>query len=1018
MKKFAVVGCTFLFSLVFLMLLIPSNAAIICVKTDGSDSNNGLTWDTSKKTVKAALASAVSGDEIWVAQGTYVEWAITMKAGVSLYGGFAGSETLRDQRDSTTNITVLDGNHKDNVIVAKDGITLTTVIDGFTIRNGSSGSTQGGIYCLNGSPTISHNIITDNGRAGGLAQSAIYVLFASPKITDNSLVDNAGYGILGGYANSLIANNTICRNDSYDSTTAGFNGGGIYLTEGNCTIQDNVVSNNRGPKSSGGIYANGTISGNVVSDNMDCGIHATGTISNNLVEGNRREGIWGGGTISGNTIRGNGGIGIRGGSLIAGNYIAANAQGITDGVNIINNTIICNATSGLDLHTSSLQVANNIIASNGQGLAHTINFYFKSNCVYGNSNSNYYSQDMTGTDGNISVDPKFSSLAHGHLQPGSLCIGGGDTTVIQPGWLDIDGQPRIASDGKVDIGSDQSDGRQWAINPIIVRVSSDGDDNNDGSSWVLAKKTVQAALDAARIDGGEVWVKAGTYNQLVNLRPFVYLYGGFDGSEVDRSSRNWKANVTVLDGDQKGSVVTSRGGYYVNGIDGFTITDGSGIVGANFSGKNLICGGGVYCDSSAVVISNNVITKNTVKPITTFVAAGAGVFCYAVPAAIVNNMITDNIAEGTGSLGGGIYGADVSSYAQPLIYGIKSNTIVGNSASRGGGICLDMSVNSLSNNIVASNSSGIDYISVSKQTYFRQNNCVYGNRDYNYRLVGQDLTGKDGNISVDPKLTSDYHLTSSSPCIDAGLGEISNLSLFDCDFEGRVFGKSVDIGADEFWSGTLSLVDIKKATDNAVVTGSGAYVTAKFSDFFYVEAPDRASGMMIDFVGCSAPNNANVFITGRIKTNSEGERYIDATNVAWDTNDTVEIGPLAINNISVGGGKSGFQEAVNGWKPVKTPAGSYERRLVARTGLNNTGLYVRVFGTITQIDPDGNYFYIDDGSRLEDGTMTGNTTNRGVRVAGDGRNHPSGQFIVVTGISSCFKASDGLLRPLIRPSIN
>ncbi len=38
--------------------------------------------------------------EIWVAAATYVQ-PITLKSGVALYGGFAGTETAREQRNRT-----------------------------------------------------------------------------------------------------------------------------------------------------------------------------------------------------------------------------------------------------------------------------------------------------------------------------------------------------------------------------------------------------------------------------------------------------------------------------------------------------------------------------------------------------------------------------------------------------------------------------------------------------------------------------------------------------------------------------------------------------------------------------------------------------------------------------------------------------------------------------------------------------------------------------------------------------
>ena len=65
-------------------------AGTIYVSRVGNDANDGFSWATAKLTVQAGLNAAVSGDQLWVAAGIYVE-RITLKAGVALYGGFAGS---------------------------------------------------------------------------------------------------------------------------------------------------------------------------------------------------------------------------------------------------------------------------------------------------------------------------------------------------------------------------------------------------------------------------------------------------------------------------------------------------------------------------------------------------------------------------------------------------------------------------------------------------------------------------------------------------------------------------------------------------------------------------------------------------------------------------------------------------------------------------------------------------------------------------------------------------------------
>lgn len=51
--------------------------------------HDGTTWDTAFITVKAGTDVAVSGDEVWVAKGTYIE-RITLKDAVALYAVLSG----------------------------------------------------------------------------------------------------------------------------------------------------------------------------------------------------------------------------------------------------------------------------------------------------------------------------------------------------------------------------------------------------------------------------------------------------------------------------------------------------------------------------------------------------------------------------------------------------------------------------------------------------------------------------------------------------------------------------------------------------------------------------------------------------------------------------------------------------------------------------------------------------------------------------------------------------------------
>ena len=79
---------------------------MIYVDKDATGSDNGTSWTNAYVDLQDALAAATNGDEIWVAQGVYKpttttdrDIAFVIPDGVSLYGGFSGSEGCKLSRE-------------------------------------------------------------------------------------------------------------------------------------------------------------------------------------------------------------------------------------------------------------------------------------------------------------------------------------------------------------------------------------------------------------------------------------------------------------------------------------------------------------------------------------------------------------------------------------------------------------------------------------------------------------------------------------------------------------------------------------------------------------------------------------------------------------------------------------------------------------------------------------------------------------------------------------------------------
>ncbi len=92
MKRSGRSGWMGVLCLLLLGMSSPLCAKVVYVSPQGDDLRDGLSWATAKRTVTAALRAALPGDQIWVRYGVYYE-RITLQNGVSLYGGFRGTES-------------------------------------------------------------------------------------------------------------------------------------------------------------------------------------------------------------------------------------------------------------------------------------------------------------------------------------------------------------------------------------------------------------------------------------------------------------------------------------------------------------------------------------------------------------------------------------------------------------------------------------------------------------------------------------------------------------------------------------------------------------------------------------------------------------------------------------------------------------------------------------------------------------------------------------------------------------
>jgi predicted outer membrane repeat protein len=231
---------------------IQGMAATVHVAPGGNDSNDGSSWATAKRTVQAGLQAATAGDQVRVSAGTYVEH-IRLKAGVELYGGFVGRETLLIERDWMAHPTILDGNQTGTVVISPSGATTSTRIDGFTIQNGKnvvSGTFQGGgVYCSSSSPTVANCTIRNNSSefGGGMSNT----MGSAPVLSSCTFVANYATITGGGMHNE--ASNPVLTGCSFTANTASGMGGGMTNVYSATSLTDCTFSSNSSDMG-GGMY--------------------------------------------------------------------------------------------------------------------------------------------------------------------------------------------------------------------------------------------------------------------------------------------------------------------------------------------------------------------------------------------------------------------------------------------------------------------------------------------------------------------------------------------------------------------------------------------------------------------------------------------------------------------------------------------------------------------------------------------------------------------------------------------
>ena len=293
-----------------------SSFAQITHYVDGFRPDNtgaGTSWATAKKDLQIAVNIAAGGDQIWVKAGTYLpthdpfantapannrDKTFLMKNGVTVYGGFAGTETQLSQRNWQTNVTTLSGDLgilntlTDNAYHVVLAVNIgASSLDGFIITKGYAVSPQssitvggrvierhngGGIYNTNTGANFINCIIkgnsadcsdqNDDALGAGVMNNNCSSLFSNCIIDGNSfLAGGSSFGVFGSgmYATAsngvcIISNCAFVNNTSGSGFVDGSKGGAMYLNAGSNTITNTIFYNNNSQNGAAVSYGGGS----------------------------------------------------------------------------------------------------------------------------------------------------------------------------------------------------------------------------------------------------------------------------------------------------------------------------------------------------------------------------------------------------------------------------------------------------------------------------------------------------------------------------------------------------------------------------------------------------------------------------------------------------------------------------------------------------------------------------------------------------------------------------------------
>lgn len=661
------------------------------VKPTATGTGDGSSWDNASGDLQKMIDELADNNvsqqagEVWVAAGTYkpqsqlisgmnYSASFRMRDGISVYGGFAGWETSKQERAKGTmpwdftNVTVLEAAYYESKLAwtnskwtvgsdsrhvvwfapmsGESDFTRITTLDGVTVQGGYAQGNTG-----------LDDFLTDRG-------AGVYMDGANAYLSNCIVRENYATGDGGGvYLKNGRVQTSLIYNNNADA-----DGGAVYV-ENRGLVYRSMLTNNSALNGAGVYLYNGAEASSDDPDHPEYLILSTCVVSNNTVRGNGAVYCDKGGVLMQNTITNNE-------CVTATDATDVNASQ-TGGIYVDEYALVLNSV----LWNNQMQGGTNIPMYARNPSAAKVRFLYNAISGVNNAvwNNTLQEQTLSLVDENAGKQDDGTSIGPRFTEPAELNISGfdlEDNYGVQAGWKDglisyywkpISGSnlwargmalgqlpSEVVLSPELDI-----EGKVYAQKPAVgafsvgapgIKHATVGDSlvvyvdvnctepDHDGSSWATGFRSLNnaisylAGLDAntvgtkklvVRVLEGDIWPRYAFTNNdpktatitvpVTTSGQPVYLYGGYHRTTDNNTViRDPLTYRSVINGNTEGKDIT-QGLYHCITVErgAKLVLDGFHVINGYAAGEaSRQYGAGLLAHAGSEVTVRNCIFEN------------------------------------------------------------------------------------------------------------------------------------------------------------------------------------------------------------------------------------------------------------------------------------------------------------------------------------------------------------------------------------------------------------------------